>query len=458
MLLTVFEHQTLRQTDFVKAFGTTTDFDWLLAQIQSHQLPCFSIGYSSQVVITVRHYLAVIRLPSGNIIEILPKISHNDSKENAEHQVETRQWVAQMLADIFDFKRQKMMGVAVYQHNRDDQNDPSEQEPKTWLYPLVNEWFTLLSSLPTLLPRHYQHTQQNNPQAQGKLLIKKQISHNAHRPHYRYTSHQKFDLHPLWAQFFYTALAKISTLGVPVIPTIKQAVENIAVNKLNARQVLPVSQHQAAYCQLKSMLASGNTQKEGSRVQQLTLAVELAWFFLQIENNIQQVTHPVLGNKIAPAVMINMQQAFERWVSIKLVNQNIGEVKTQARFTWLQQVNNDCDANSSTTRYLQPDALVFDGPIKNNTKENGNNRAIAVVADIKYKHIDGCTQINTADLYQLYTYQQFLKSKQAWLIYPVSENFKKSEQLVFQQYTHSPKKPLKIKVIPFDVFTGEFLF
>ncbi|PIE47209.1 MAG: hypothetical protein CSA42_04480 [Gammaproteobacteria bacterium] len=451
-LITVFEHQTLRLSDFANYPNTEADFDWLLQQTQAGKLPCFSIGYAGQVVIYVRHYLAVIRLPSGAVIEILPKIS----KEAISNRIQTRQWVLQMLVDTYGLKTQAlaMLSTGQKQHNL-----LSNAQLSIWLQPLIQIWFGLLLQLPILLPRHYQQATQNNPQAQGKLLIKEQINHNVHRPHYRYTSQQQLDLHPLWGQFFLTALQKLKALGIneTALPVgVLQAVETIAIS----REILPVQQWQTSYQQLKQMLLSSQSQRDVHSRRQLDMAIELAWLILQMQDNLNMP--PVLGTEFMPAVMINMQQAFERWVSIKLAESFKGRVQTQKSFTWLQS-----DEGKAYKRDLKPDVLIYARNIAQSTDSPW------VVADVKYKSIERLKQVSPADLYQLYTYQQFLQAQQAWLVYPISEDITQAINLqtmplsklqiveqgcVDQQTRQQQTGQQVIRLIPFDVMTGKLLF
>lgn len=443
-LITVFEHQTIQQSDFV----IQTDFHWLLAQIEVGQLPCFRIGYAGQVVVKVNHYLAVIRLPSGTVLEVLPKIS----KDAVGNQSQTRQWVLQMLEDIYGLTAQPLDMLSTGQTKSNFLNN---EQSTTWLQPLIKIWCGLLRQLPTLLPRHYQQAMQNNPQAQGKLLIKEQINHNAHRPHYRYTSQQQLDLHPLWGQFFLTALQKLNALGMSDInlpSDVMPAVETIVLSKA----ILPAQQWQASYQQLKQLLLASKAQRDTYSWQQLDMAIELAWLILQMKKNLN--THPVLGTDFVPAVMIDMQQAFERWVSIKLADSVKGRVQTQKSFTWLQS-----EGDKAYHRALKPDVLIY---LQDMTLPTAAQPL--VVADVKYKAITQLKQISSADLYQLYTYQQFLQAEQAWLIYPISEgvtqpvslqtlplgNLKKTEETDSCKQSTQPK----IRLIPFDVMTGKILF
>lgn len=468
-LISVFEHQTLRLADFATYPNAEQDFAWLLEQIQTGNLPCFSIGYAGQVVIQVRHYLAVIRLPTGMLLEVLPKISKQSASPLKNDQQLTRQWVSQMLADIYGVQTQPLSALSTAQKQRDS---TPNQHLESWLLPLIQAWYGLLSQLPSLLPRHYQQAIQNNPQAQGKLLIKEQMSHNAHRPHYRFTRQQQLDLHPLWGQFFITAVQKVQSLAMTVPNEVVPAVQSIA----SVHTPLPVSQWQSSYYQLKQLLATSRAQGDEHGRKQLELAVELAWLMLQMQ---ETTATPVYGNEIVPVVMINMQQAFERWVSGKLSEQSLGKVVPQARCAWLQMAEDErkpivktdehINVDNQSMRYLQPDVLIYD--------EQGK---VVTVADVKYKQISDISQVSTSDLYQLYTYQQYFESEQAWLIYPTmvfplailsADEASKSVQIKTQAKTlqksqslqlmksskHNDENLQQIKVIPFDVLTGKLL-
>ena len=99
-LMTTFEHAVLTAQDFVYA----ADFDWLIEQN--------FIGFAVQRSrgtwqLVVGHYLGVIQLPSGTVLEVLPKIAQFSEVNLGE----TRAWVKTMLATIWPGLNPKQLPV-----------------------------------------------------------------------------------------------------------------------------------------------------------------------------------------------------------------------------------------------------------------------------------------------------------------------------------------------------------
>ncbi len=446
---TIFEHQTLTQADF----ACVSDFLWLLNKVEAKHLPCFTLKVESgQVALLVRYYLAVIRLPSGCLLEILPKISQTDTataiksksinsesiepksvKSNAiESNInETRQWLTNMLRAIYGIKQQPLPILASTESKLSTAHQPWE----TWLQPLLQQWFEVLHSLQ--LPKSYQQQQYNHPQAQGKLLIKQQLQHNHHRPHYRYTQQQQLQLNPLWGQFFNTALTQLTHLGTSIPIRVQQTVTALfhsqPIPSSSPVVNLPPSQWHRTYQQLQHSLSTNNNQQDKNHREQLNFALSVAWIILQM----QDMATPTIGTQLLPAVMINMQQAFEKWVTLSIQrdylqknhknHQSHHRLITQAQSVWLSEVTESInDDKTSALRYLQPDILI--------TKEikevdETKTSPVIIVADIKYKTINKFSDISTHDLYQIYTYQQHWQAQQAWLIFPQSDYLQSPQTL-----------------------------
>ncbi|MBS9779630.1 MAG: hypothetical protein KGV51_03290 [Moraxellaceae bacterium] len=389
-----FEHQILTESDFIHL----ADFSWIITQVENEKLLCFRlIVRQGKIALKVSHYLAVVRLPSGELIEILPKISNTDKHP--------RQWLNNMLNDIYGIQQKPLSLLA--------QGTANKQISQTWLQPLIIEWFAKLQALQ--LPRQYQQQQQNHPQAQGKLLIKQQVKHNSHRPHFRYTSQQQFNFNPLWQVFFYTVIGKIAQLGIAIPHEIKQQFPPI--------KPLAPNQYLASYQKLSEQVSNQQLQQ-----QQLSWALQVAWVILQT-----QAINPILGEEVAPMVLINMNQAFEQWVTLKLENNfKNQQIISQSRALWL---HND----EGVERYLQPDIIV----------KNQNDK-LELVADVKYKTIKKISDISASDLYQLAVYQQHWQAKKVWLIFPKSKGLQSMQSLQTVQRQ-------KICIVPFDVENGEFI-
>lgn len=175
-----------------------------------------------------------------------------------------------------------------------------------------------------------------------------------------------------------------------------------------------------------------------------------------------------------PALMINMNHAFERWVLGKLYNwvsDNLvsSRLIIQPKFDWLHQKlpsSNPLAASSKQTgeknsfsiedttqqRVIQkliPDACIVTAEGK-----------ISHVIDIKYKTIEGITQVSGADWQQLYVYQQHLQCENAWLIYPMTKKFAERLDVLadFNENRQSNQGgTAQMSAIPFNPYRGLLL-
>ena len=97
-IMTVFEHQRLTARDF----AYVTDFEWLLTQ----EFAVFGIKRKrGQWQLQVGHYIGIVHLPSGMVLEILPKrmaATNTPPQRQSPSQQQsaisrTRLWVQRML-------------------------------------------------------------------------------------------------------------------------------------------------------------------------------------------------------------------------------------------------------------------------------------------------------------------------------------------------------------------------
>lgn len=106
------------------------------------------------------------------------------------------------------------------------------------------------------------------------------------------------------------------------------------------------------------------------------------------------------GQNSSPTILINMQFAFEKWVTLKIqqqfsLNNHLTEI--------ISQKSQALTADNSLT--IKPDIWL--------KTANG-----VQVYDIKWKSIASIKDITLADMYQLITYASEFEAEQAWLIVP----------------------------------------
>ena len=543
-VMSVLEHQRLTVSDFQFA----SDFDWLLEQ----DFVGFAIvRQQGQWQLSVRHYIGVVRLPSGVMLEILPKIApsaQQDERSGGQQhaarpleatgqlesigQIETtdqikssRAWVQRMLTELTAPKRQyqrqsdsiKSNGephetsLANYGSGRNDFSDkaPSDSaplkhrklqasgqfsehlQPLTMSPPPLPEW--LLSQFIALLAHYppqqqYQPRQQDSASLQGKLLIKQQLQRNAHQP-YRFVSEIshfvpdslsnrfiKQAWQPLFAMILNQSMTdasdqqgsaaamRMDKSSGPYSPStqalnwslqarkIQQQWQAVRLLTARERRQLLDSYHQT----LKEVSIAPMSLQQRQTVIKL---LKLAYWLLSSTQSVSSAgvvlashcspNSPHRTQTLSVCLFINMNHAFEQWVSLKLgqyftrLNQGY-DVQYQPQRPWLT------DDKSDICLTMVPDIVVR------------QNHCPSHVIDIKWKTIASGADISANDAYQLVAYAQAFAVNQVWLVYPyhpnatgVSDNDLKTPRCLRPQLDNKAAQGLAIWLIAFNIMTGE---
>ena len=384
--ITTVEHAYLTAADFADSH----DFAWLLEQnftglqIERKQ---------QQWQLKIRHYIGVIGLPSGGHIEILPKLAHSSLINPAELS-QTRQWVQQMLMDVWQALLPRQMP------------NLANQQPTHNPLPL-NAWLAqqFWDSFHQYSPnQQYHQVEQNHSYLQGKLLVKEHWQHNHHQPHKFYHQTEQFAVDTACNRLVKTVLAKVIG-GTHTLSPAWQAVTTIP-SHLYDHTFLQALQELTA---LPSMLAERNQQ-----------FISFCYALLTLQ---QASGH---GNIATPTLLINMQFAFEKWVEIKIRAQfDRQDVEIQVQKT------QPLTAHSSLT--MKPDIWI-------------KSAEMTIIADVKWKRLDHPTAISLPDMYQLITYASEFDADEAWLIIPTV-----NPQLTAQPIEFVQPKKAQFFLLPFDV-------
>lgn len=359
-MITTFEHATLTKKDFTHV----GDFDWLIEQ----NFDGIAIQRKNrQWQLKFSHYIGVIGLPSGEQLEILPKIGKNGDI------LQARQWTQRMLIDIWH----KLM---------------PKQMPNIALQKIIhiNKHLSLIEWLKTIFwqqfwqyqpNQHYQHHEQNQTFLQGKLLIKQQILYNHHKPHKFFQQTEQFLSDTACNRLVKTVMIQLFgqnvLLSLPVVWT--------SIQPFFSKNYLEILQQAKQELQLLPTLIA---KKNGD-------FINFCYTILILQQGSQQ------GNFATPTLWINMQFAFEKWVSYQIkqqfshVDDSVIEQKSQALL-------------ADTLLQMKPDIWV----------KSGND---IIVMDVKWKEINNISQIKLADMYQLLTYANQFNATQAWLIVPTDD-------------------------------------
>lgn len=396
-ILTTFEHAYLTQADF----KNPSDFDWLLEQ----NFDGFTIERKNQQWrVKVSHYIGVIGLPSGEQLEILPKISqHTDI-------LSTRQWLQQMLKDIWQTLTPKAL------------NNLAQQHPIKPHLPL-NQWLAeqFWQRFQTYQPnQQYQRFEQNQPFLQGKLLVKQQLQHNHHKPHKFFHQSENFAFDTASNRLVKTTFERMIN-GFQGSSYHGLGYQGLSYQGLGyewqAVQILSPHLYQTTFYQ-----AQQECHALPSRIaQQNLLFLDFCYALLTLQQGAGQ------GMNASQSLLINMQFAFEKWVTLKIQQQFV-----PAQI--IAQKSQPLTADNLLT--LKPDIWLKD--------DNG-----VQVFDIKWKNIQSIKDISLADMYQLMMYASEFDAHEAWLVVPTLEKDKLRQAIPLAR-----KNRCKFYLVPFCVMSG----
>lgn len=361
--ITTFEYATLTQSDF----SNSQDFDWLIEQ----NFDVFQIQRKNhQWQLKVRHYIGVIGLPSGRQLEILPKIGGQADI------LQTRQWLQTMLTDIWHSLTPKTLP------NLARQTPINPQLPlNDWLNQQFWQCFAIYQP-----NQHYQRFEQNQNFLQGKLLVKQQLQHNHYQPHKFFHQSENFANDTACNRLVRTTLQCLGTN------------HSLSHEWHGVQTILPNGYH-STFQQAQQELHALPT----VIAQQNLDFISFCYSLLTLQQASGQGQYP------SQALLINMQFAFEKWVSYRLTHHF-------KNATVIEQCSQALTVNHELM--IKPDAVI--------KSENATK-----VIDIKWKNIQTIGDIQLADMYQLLTYASQFNADEAWLIVPSLDNRLKQEiQLV----------------------------
>lgn len=446
-LMTVFEHQVLFACDFIYQH----DFDWLVAQ----ELSVFSLKRQrGQWQLNVGHYIGIIILPSGLMLEILPKaIAGKGNHLSKLHRLaQTRQWVQRMLTELVYGNNHRLPKVKNLGQTSQHLAPLSRQTPSLseWL---INQFMQRLAIYqPT---QQYQTCSQNQSMLQGKLLLKEQLRRNIMQPH-------KF-------------VSEVSTLSQDMLSNrlIKSALLLLEPNhpslRLTWRQVSALNQHELQ--QLDKLYAAAQRQLSlqplmGQQLQAAQQLLELAYWLLQAQHSalpsgtVLQASNEHRVSPMRLCLLIEMQKAFEQWVSRRIAA-TFNEVSDkplsyryqpsfQPRDVWLR------DPTGQSCLSIQPDLLIYRNATNTKNDTTSEHRCSHVI-DIKWKHLSQPSDISASDAYQLTSYAQAYQAEQIWLVYPVigDDHLPIALHQQFpEQVSSAHLQQGTLWLMPFNVLTG----
>ena len=472
-IMTVFEHQRLTIHDFVH----NSDFQWLITQ----ELSVFSIQRKQgQWQLKVGHYIGVIILPSGTMLEILPKlISHtaSNSIKQSNHLnkpladsdiLQTRHWVQNMLSDLMSSNNYKSP------HSKNF----GQVSAKLAALPLaalpLSDWLIeqFLQRLAYYQPtKQYQTQIQNQAAMQGRLLIKEQLRHNSMQPHKFVCERSMLSQDILGNRMIKSALKLL-------MPLLSQS--NFSHYLQPWQHVSELQKHEMQQLQSIAQQAKRELAIQPLQAPQLQAAlqlVDLAYWLLSQSN--MEAGHsidspkPFNSRSISPrlCLLIDMNQAFEQWASQRIAlffqqRSNDYQPLFQAQRVWLN------DAEGQACLSIRPDLLIYRQMSLNAENTGMHDDTLSIkhlgssplqekqaghyshVIDIKWKHLAHASEIAASDAYQLSSYAQAYQAEQVWLVYPVQDNQRQIEALRQYSQPNTTTSHAQLWLVPFNVLSG----
>ncbi|MBK7870430.1 MAG: hypothetical protein IPJ74_06975 [Saprospiraceae bacterium] len=351
-IIQVFEHQLLRIGEVDGVVFNEEHFQALAAFAEQYSEKYFSIQHKS---IRFSHYVGALQV--GNLmIEILPK---TDQTEGAT--------VQKILLDLFrecKILQPETMNVSNLSSRKGNLLD-------LYIAQFLSDTENLLHQG---LIKTFHLVTNNRPVLKGRLLLHKQLAHNAWHQERFYTAHHDFNYHHPYNQFLYEALHILKDISLH--PALLFKVQELL------HRFPPLSRWSRPYPAIETLKFDRQNNRYAS-------ALRMALLILQhFQPDMRAGNLPVL------ALLFDMNALFEEFVFRQLqkaANESISVQRQVRRSFWEQ-------------RYLQPDILL-----------TINNKRI--VLDTKWKHL---TKVNPEmeDLRQMFVYNQYFDAAHSALIYP----------------------------------------
>ncbi|GAA0308342.1 5-methylcytosine restriction system specificity protein McrC [Psychrobacter aestuarii] len=441
-VMSVFEHQRLEAQDFADAH----DFAWLLAK----ELPVFSISrVRGRWQLKIGHHIGMVLLPSGRVLEILPKrIAGQQQHEDKATAVQRgRQWVSCMLADLSGQRVQQ-------RHYRQFARPltPMDAQPplSTWL---PHQFLQQLSAYRPAAA--YMTAEVNDTRLQGKLMLREHLQKNAHQPHKFACQVSRRSHNTLVNRFINSALQLLDALMTTRFAKTSVALQwqrarhywqRIDCLSVSERQQLAVS-YQLAQRHIRTEPLSGQARLAAQQL--LTLS---HWLLThQPPRTPSGSVFAAQGRDNMPlrlCILLNMNHAFEQWVSGCVQNQLSAHapeaqyrVQYQPRARWLQ------DTAGQAHLTVQPDVVV--------SSRRDGQQTYSHVIDVKWKYVPHASLVGVQDAYQLMSYAAAYDAPTAWLVYPVLCPTAPTALTLARTPTKANTPTLWL--IPFDVLQGRLM-
>lgn len=367
--------------EFIHAFDSDDE--------ESDVLDFIKIGYKRNVgeTVTFKNYVGLIQMRGDYQIQILPKIDFAVGEED-----KTKKVFMKMLRSMKDFPSKVFTNANL---KMDRMN----------LYEIFINMY--LQEARQLVKRGiksaYVSVEDNLTVYKGKLLVNQHIKHNlAHKERF-YVGYDEYQVNRAENRLVKSTLLRL------------QKLTSSAENAREIRQLLTA---------FELVEPSTNYDKDFSKVtiDRNTKDYEMLMKWSKVFLKNKSFT-TFSGTELARSLLFPMEKVFEAYVAknMKKVFGRAGwEVSAQDKGHYLF---NTLNGENHKRFALRPDLVV--------TREDGS----VVILDTKWKKLIDDKRANygisQADMYQMYAYSKKYGTSEIWLLYPVNDDMRNHEQIVF---------------------------
>lgn len=407
------QYRCIDEDDFKSLLEFIYTFD--SSNEESDILDFIMISYKRNVeqIISFKNYVGLIQLRNNFQIQILPKILFTSGEKD-----KTKQIFIKMLCSLKDFpcKSFKNGNVMVEHMN---------------LYEIfINMYLQELRQLVKKgLKSSYLDCKDNLAIYKGKLLVNEHIKHNIGRKERFYVEYSEYHINRPENKLIKSTLTKL------------QKMTKSAENAKEIRQLLTffeLVEPSTNFNMDFSKIVSDRNSKDYEML--------MKWSRVFLMN---KSFTPFSGTEYAKTLLFPMEKVFESYVSenIKKVFGKVGwTVSSQDKTHYLfDTLNGEKHKKFS----LRPDIVVV--------RDNGS----VIILDTKWKKLVFNERknfgISQADMYQMYAYSKKYNTSEIWLLYPINEEMRNHEQIVFDSGDGVTVSVFFIDVVNIEKSLGELL-
>ena len=349
----------------------------------------------------VQNQVGLIRTGSGQQVEILPKLSRQGSAERS------RRILVRMLVELKDSPFTEAVAADLDVH-------------RLPLFELLLRYF--LDQVAVVvrrgIARSYQQREANLTQLRGKILVRENIRQNAANAARFFCQYEEFMADRPINRLIKSGL--LITAGLTRLPRSQQI----------CRELLGWFEEVQSPTDWRKEFRHIHWDRNVRHYRKAMPPCRM------LHERLNPLTHQ--GENRAIAMLFPMERVFEDYVAACLPRQFPGwEITTQARGSHLVEKH-----GGDPIFALRPDLLL-------------SRNEVTIVADTKWKLIDGADRANKygisqADIYQLFGYCKKIlgdfESREVWLIYPLHDRFQQPlEPFEYKSGTE------RLLVFPFDL-------